>query len=354
MARQNRPGKESPSSESVRAAALMIARYRDSLDCTLGLPEWQAGIAGLVNELELPTQRQGVSSMQALLTLPLESKHELVGRLFKNPPARLKAPSTRTLAKAWSITGFSLKNASLPLTKWNDLKRKLSIRLATSYRSYKNAQSYLYTKFEYIPNQAARELCRVPSRLEDCQQEGALGLLQAIDRIKPGKPFASYAFSWAHRRIRNHLMISHLPVSAPVNLVSKYSGADLDTIESSSANPLLAQSIVCFQQPHIEFTDDLAKESLDHEESDENKHSPLKTAIRSDLAYAVDLALNQLTPKQREVLAFRFGVLNREAMDTLQEVAKITGISRQQVSRREKRALTQLQRIFMPLKHELA
>ena len=98
----------------------------------------------------------------------------------------------------------------------------------------------------------------------------------------------------------------------------------------------------------------MAKESLDLEETDENKHSPLKTAIRSDLATAVGSALNQLTPKQREVLAFRFGVLNREAIDTLQGIAKMTGISRQQVSRREKRALTQLQRIFIPLKHELA
>ena len=54
------------------------------------------------------------------------------------------------------------------------------------------------------------------SRHEDCQREGTLGLLQAIDRIKPGKPF-DYAFYWARRRIKS-LMISHLPVSAPVNL----------------------------------------------------------------------------------------------------------------------------------------
>jgi len=212
----------------------------------------------------------------------------------------------------------------------------------------------LYSKYDYVPIQATKELCRTPSRHEDCQQEGALGLLQAIDRIKPGKPFASYAFSWARRRIRNHLMTSHLPVSAPVNLVSKYSGADSHPIESQSVNPLLAQSIACLQQPHIEFTDELAKESLDLEETDENRHSPLKTAIKNDLAAAVGLALNQLTPKQREVLAFRFGVLNRAPIDTQQEVAKLTGISRQQVSRRERRALTQLHRIFIPLKHELA
>ncbi len=354
MARHCRQSKESPSSESVRAAALMIARYRESLDCTLGLPEWQDGIAELVIELELPAGRQGISSMQALLTLPLESKQELVGRLFKNPPARLKSSSVRAIVRAWGITRFSVKNASLPLSKWNDLKRRLTIRQATSYRSYKNSQAFLYSKYDYVPIQATKELCRTPSRHEDCQQEGALGLLQAIDRIKPGKPFASYAFSWARRRIRNHLMTSHLPVSAPVNLVSKYSGADSHPIESQSVNPLLAQSIACLQQPHIEFTDELAKESLDLEETDENRHSPLKTAIKNDLAAAVGLALNQLTPKQREVLAFRFGVLNRAPIDTQQEVAKLTGISRQQVSRRERRALTQLHRIFIPLKHELA
>ena len=354
MGRNSRQGKETPSSESVRAAALMIARYRNSLDCTLGLPEWQDGIAKLVIELDLPTGRQGISSMQALLTLPLESKQELVDRLFKDPPARLKSPSVRAIVRAWGITRFSIKSASLPLSKWNDLRRRLTISQATSYRSYKNSQAFLYSAYDYIPNQATKELCRSPSRHEDCQQEGALGLLQAIDRIKPGKPFASYAFFWARRRIRNHLMTSHLPVSAPINLVSKFSGADSQQTESPSANPLLAQSIACLQQPHIEFTDDLAKESLDLEETDENKYSPLKTAMRSDLAAAVGLALNQLTPKQREVLAFRFGVLNRDAIDSLQGIAKMTGISRQQVSQREKRALTQLQRIFSPLRHELA
>jgi len=332
----------------------MIARYRDSLDCTLGLPEWQDGIAALVEELDLPRQRQGISSMQALLTLPIESKRELVDRLLKSSTARLKTASARTLIRAWGVSGFSLKNASLPSTKWADLKQRLSIRQATSYRSYKNAQSYLYTEFEYIPKQAAREMCRAPSRQEDCQQEGSLGLLQAIDRIQPDKSFASYAFLWARRRVRNYLMTCHLPVTTPVNLVSKLSIADSRSAESATATPLLAQSIACLQQPHIEFTDDLATESWRLDQETQSAESPLTTAIKSDLSAAVGLALNQLTPKQREVLALRFGVLNREAVETLQGVARATGISRQQVTRRERRALAQLQRIFSPLRHELA
>lgn len=354
MTQTCRQSEECCPNESVRAAGLMIARYRDSLDCTLGLPEWQDGIAALVEELDLPRQRQGISSMQALRALPIESKRELVDRLLKSPKARLKTASARTLIRAWGVSGFSLKNASLPSTKWADLKQRLSIRQATSYRSYKNAQSYLYTEFEYIPKQAAREMCRIPSRQEDCQQEGSLGLLQAIDRIQPDKSFASYAFSWARRRVRNYLMTCHLPVTAPVNVVSKLSIADSRSAESATATPLLAQSIACLQQPHIEFTDDLATESWRLDQETQSAESPLTTAIKSDLSAVVGLALNQLTPKQREVLALRFGVLNREAIETLQGIARATGISRQQVTRRERRALAQLQRIFSPLRHELA
>jgi RNA polymerase sigma factor (sigma-70 family) len=354
MTQTCRQNKESCTKESVLAAGLMIARYRDSLDRTLALPEWQDGIAALVEESDLPRQRQGISSVRALLALPLESKRELVERLLKNPPARLKAASAQTLIRAWGVSGFSLKNAFVPSTKWTDLKQRLSIRQATSYRSYKNAQSYLYTEFEYIPKQAAREMCRIPSRREDCQQEGSLGLLQAIDRIKPNMPFASYAFLWARRRVRNYLMISHLPVTAPVNLVSQLSIADSRSAESATAHPLLAQSVACLQQPYIEFTDDLETESWRLEDDAQGADSPLTTAIKSDLSAAVRLALNQLTPKQREVLALRFGILNREAIETLQGIATATGISRQQVTRREQRALAQLERIFSPLRHELA
>ncbi|MBT7867683.1 MAG: hypothetical protein HN763_15150 [Opitutales bacterium] len=57
--------------------------------------------------------------------------------------------------------------------------------------------------------------------------------------------------------------------------------------------------------------------------------------------------------KQREVLALRFGLLNQEVIDTLQGIARATGISRQQVARREKRALSKLESQFSPFQSEL-
>ena len=84
MAHHCRQSKESPSSESVQAAALMVTRYRESLDCTLGLPEWQDGIADLVVELELPrvarVHRSADERQMSVTITADESVDEQLGR----------------------------------------------------------------------------------------------------------------------------------------------------------------------------------------------------------------------------------------------------------------------------------
>lgn len=340
------------SPDAKQAASLVIARFRNALDTTLGIPEWQDRIRSVVEDLQLPGQRQGISFVHAVLSLPLESKRDIANRLFEAPPGRLKRSSALDLTRAWGATDRPGTATEITLSQWRDLRRELALRLSSRYRSYKNAQRLLYQSYEYISIQSAKEICRSSSRQEDCEQEGALGLLQAIDRIEPNKPFASYAFQWTRRRIRNYLMKNSIPISAPVNLISKASlseGYD----NNSSDSKALTLALNCLQQPHLDFSTGSNASAPIPTELETEILSPIAAAARADLVDVLERALAQLSTKQREVLALRFGVLNQEVIDTLQGIARATGISRQQVARREKRALAKLEGLFSPFLNEL-
>ena len=342
------------SKEEVHAASLVIAHFRKGLDATLGIPEWQEAIKNCVQELELPNQRQGISFVQAVLALPLESKRNLVKQVFDSQSIRLKRKSAEALIVAWGQTPSSRFGTTLSLSDLRDLKRALSLRLASGYRAYKNAQTLIYQNYEYIAKQAAKEVCLDANKMDDCEQEGAYGLLQAIDRIEPGKPFASYAFQWTRRRTRNFLMKNSLPVSAPINLISKASRASTHSSAHTLDARNLALALRCLQKSSIEFADGdwtMATSETFHENA---SLCPIEIASKRELIEQLESALLQLTVKQREVLALRFGLLNRDVIDTLQGIARATGISRQQVARREKRALSKLGSLFSPFQNELA
>ena len=225
--------------------------------------------------------------------------------------------------------------------------------MASSYQAYKSAQSLLYSQYDYIARQAAREVCLDSSKLDDCFQEGACGLLQAIDRIEANRPFASYAFQWTQRRIRNFLMKNSLPISAPINLISQASQTDRPEGEARPETRLLALALRSIREPSIEFDDALNGQRSDSEQGYLAESCPIEVASRRELVEQLEAALLELTAKQREVLALRFGVLNQEAIDTLQGIARTIGISRQQVTRRERRALSKLANAIMPLRSEL-
>jgi RNA polymerase sigma factor (sigma-70 family) len=63
--------------------------------------------------------------------------------------------------------------------------------------------------------------------------------------------------------------------------------------------------------------------------------------------------INQLSDKQREVLVRRYGLGAGHEAETLVNIAQSIGISHQQVSMREKRALEKLGSILRPLYREL-
>src|SRR5690606_13305976 len=83
--------------------------------------------------------------------------------------------------------------------------------------------------------------------------------------------------------------------------------------------------------------------SLAEQIPDEHASSPRSLVMRKDLQELVGMLIASLTAKQREVLELRYGLNGNGEGKTLAEISRTSGISHQQVSMREKRALQKLE-----------
>ncbi|MDQ8187623.1 sigma-70 family RNA polymerase sigma factor [Pelagicoccus sp. SDUM812002] len=338
------PAKKDPTS----TAPLQVARFRTALDWMIAHPKWEDHWVCSVNELRYKGRRQGINQRNALRSLPLERKQELIRHALGQ---ELPAPSfseARRLARHWGVTQYRARSdfGRPSLKEWQALQQKVLLRISARYEQYKESQSELFKTFQHLPIEGALASCNRTSQREDACQEARLALLEAIDRIEPSENFEAYARQWIKRRVLNFIMQERVPVKAPINMISKSIRGD------KGANPNLAKAIRegTVQLDHPDSPQSSGDPSLVSEQED----SPHRTAMKSDEFHQLSLALAQLTKKQREVVDRRFGLGNHSSGQSLAQIAIQTGISRQQVYQREKRALHALKTNLLELAEELS
>ncbi len=327
---------DTTASTAPQTAAMQIVRFRGALDWMLAHPDWEDCLACSLNELGLKGQRQGINLRSALRALPIEQKQELVRHALEQGLPRIGLQDAKRFARHWGVTQYRSRHDFAPPShkQWSSLQQQALLRVSARYESYKKAQRELFSTFQQLPLHCALSNCRNPSQREDACQEARLALLEAIDRIDPNENFEAYARQWIKRRILNFLMKERIPVKAPINLISK------TFRESHETNSTLERAI---REGTVSLDDSSRTEAqLDPELSTEADHAPDEVACASDESAIVSYALNGLTAKQREVVELRFGLGEAADSQTLAQIAQRTGISRQQVFQREKRALQAL------------
>lgn len=355
------PPRLSKIEESV--ARSLIAAHRARLDWLLRVPEWAAVFADGVAQLELPGQRQGIAFDAALLSLALEHKYQLIRWSVGQFRGHLRSSVGQRICDAWGLEGFNNVELESLLSggQWMRLREALGFRIGQEHRRYKHAQQLLFTGYHHLVDQVVNQVVFHAAHRADCAQEGALGLLHAIDRADAsGQNFAAYANAWIRRFVRNYLMRQRLPVYAPVNLVSEVAALARETEEpappaDAACTRVQALLLECLRHPAVSLDEPVGERGAPVAEAiaDPASESPVEAAMRSDAQALVGQMLESLTKKQREVLVHRFGLGDGVAR-TLAQIARLTGISHQQVSMRERRALQRLATALHPMAAELS
>jgi RNA polymerase sigma factor (sigma-70 family) len=346
---------------SEQACRRMIASYREQMEWLIRLPELESCLSDGLVQLNLPQPRRGINLRSVLDTLLLENKYLVTIWALQN----FERPITAQVAlKTAELFGFDRipsrqLDKTLTVRQNEQFLHQLIRRIKSQHLRYKRCQTVLFRRYQSLLHKMVNRQVFNPDKRPDAYQEASIGLLHAIDKVSDSSAsFGSYAQTWISRHIRNFLMEDHFPVHVPINLASRilrHRTAPGDSSQNSTAE-VLSENLQNLAKPGISIDDqgDEENEGKVRQFEDPACEAPSETAVQNDMHQLLRVCINELTPKQREVLNLRYGLGQNGSAKTLSCIAADVGISHQQVSMREKRALQKLEAVMRPMLKELA